>query len=753
LSGAFRKMKATTGFCPGHFRILQSPWPSPFLDIYIKFTPLKNQTLSKMKKISFLILIAIFAISNLMAQQSERPDIKGWLDDDYYLQEIVNDEGKAQIWKVRVSNGKAKVYKKASPLTKVNEALPDGFSINQWNSLSTENYNNNIIVQDDNLYYFSFPEGNFKQLTDNEATENNTVFSPDESKIAFTRDHNLFTIDLASGTEKQLTKDGNDLILNGYASWVYWEEIFGRATKYKTFWWSPDSKKIAFLRFDDSAVPEFLIYNSVGTHGEWEKTRYPKVGDPNPGVRLGIVDVETGKIEWIANNHEEDIYIAFPVWTPNSAALTYQVLNRDQDHLEIFSYNLEDNKTKEIYSEEQETWVEFFSDIYYMKDGSGFIIRSDKNGWRNLYYYDLDGNLISQLTNNDWRTKKLLKVNEESKWVYFTGTGEKSINQQLYKVKLDGSQQTALTSYDGYHKPNLSPSGANFIDTYSSFHTPTTIELVDGNGQVIRLIYAMDAPAPEGKELCEVEYFTISTDDGFDLPAYWVLPPDFDATKKYPVIFQIYGGPDHADIRNTYKNPKPRFYAENGIITFVVDHRGSGQFGKKGMNYLHRHLGKWELADYITAVKWLTDHEFIDSTKIGITGGSYGGYMTCLALTKGADYFTDGYASSAVTDWRLYDNVYTERYMDLDTDNKAGYDSTAVMPYADMLKGNLYLAHGDMDDNVHMQNMTQLVNELTNLNKDFQMMIYPGGRHGWGMPKVRHTMREMKEFWIEGFED
>ncbi len=706
-----------------------------------------------MTKFRIFLFVIMALVLPAMAQQDEVPNIKGWLDEDTYLQEIINDEGVSQIWKINAKNGKSRIYQKQTPKDKVNEMLPDGYMINYWTTTSTEDYEKNIFKQQSDLFYFDADKEEFKQLTNNQEAEENPSFSPDETHIAFTRNNNLFVIDLETGAEKQLTFDGSELILNGYASWVYWEEIFGRSSRYKVFWWSPDSKKIAFLRFDDEPVPEFMIYNSQGTHGEWEKTRYPKAGDPNPGVKLGIADVASGDITWITDNSTEDIYIAFPEWTLDSKSLTYQVLNRDQDHLEIFKYDLADGQTSRIYEEQQDSWIEFFSDIHFVEDGSGFIIRSDKDGWRNLYYYDMNGNLISQITNNDWRVKELLKVDLDNGWVYFLGTGENPINREIFKVRMDGTDQKKLSSYEGYHSAMISPDGSYIIDDFSSFHTPKTIEVIDGEGNSVRSIYAKEPADPEETELCTVEYFTIPTEDGYELPAYWKLPPAFDPDKKYGVVFRIYGGPDHPGIRNMYINPKPGFLAENDIITFVVDHRASGHFGKKGLNYVYRNLGMWELKDYVAAVEWLKDHSFIDPEKIGITGGSYGGYMTCLALTKGADHFTHGFGSSAVTSWRLYDDVYTERYMDHPEDNPEGYDTTAVMYYADDLKGKLYITHGDMDDNVHMQNMIQFVDKLTDLNKDFEMMIYPGGRHGWGPPKVYHTRREMEEFWKNSFSE
>lgn len=696
-------------------------------------------------KIILFVLSTLFA-SSILAQTQELPEIEGWLDDQYYLVKRKNDEGIKQIWKVDAKSGEAEIYQEKLLKDLVAESLPEDFSMDEAIVFS-ENYEKIIFDQNNDLFYFDKKE--MKQLTDDEAAEQNPTFSPDHKKIAYTKENDLYVTDLQSGKTQRLTFDGSDEIKNGYSSWVYYEEIHGRETNYKTFWWSPDSKMIAFERFDDGPVPIFMVYDADGVHGEWEKQHYPKAGDPNPGVKLGVIHLEKNyEITWIDDNNKEDVYIAFPMWAANSKTLVYQKLNRDQDHIEIIAANPMNADTKKIYDETQETWIDFFDDLYLFEDGSGFILRSDKSGWQNLYYHDMDGNLKSQLTNFDWRIKKLIGVDEENDCAYFSGTGNESTNTNIYRVKTNGKKFRQLTNTDGTHEADFSPGYAYFIDNFSNIKTPPLIDLYKSNGKYMRNI-AMQSESEN--PLAKAELFRIPTEDGFELPAYWLRPYDLDTNKKYGVIFTIYGGPNFRAVKNEYHNPSGNLFTRNDIITFAVDHRASGHFGKEGLNYLHRNLTEWELKDYIEAVKWLKKHDYIDSTKIGITGGSYGGTMSLAAITKGSDYFTHSFAQSAVTDWRLYDNIYTERYMDHPDDNPEGYENTSLMNYANLLKGKLFINHGMMDDNVHMQNMIQFIDKLTDLNLDFEMMIYPKARHGWGAPKIFHTFREIQEFFLDDF--
>lgn len=699
-----------------------------------------------MKK--FLLYASLCLITQVTFAQSTMPAFRGWDDDSHYILKKEND-----LVKVNVVTGKETPHT-IEETKRVTEVLPDGYNTQRnWRYATyTDDENGVVFSQDNDLYYFKKGDQEVKQLTANDAEEKNPTFSPDGKKVAFTREKNLYVIDLATGLERQLTTDGGDLIYNGWASWVYYEEILGRSTRYRAFYWSPDSKRIAFLRFDDNGVPNFPIYHHEAkdmTHGYLEMTSYPKAGDPNPKVKLGIAHVEHQQITWVEKNNDLE-YLAMVHWTPSGDEVLYQQMNRDQNILKIYKTNLGTGKSKEIYEERQKTWVEWYNNIDFLKDNKGFILRSNKDGWYNLYHYNMEGKLVNQITNHDFRVSNIVKIDEDNERIFYYATGKNPVERHFFVATMDGKKQMQLTEKAGTNRANLSPQGTYFVNRYSAYNNPGELSLMNTKGKVLK---ELGKNTKDGNKAVgmTVEFFTIPTEDGFDLPAYWVLPPDFDKTKKYPVIFSIYGGPDAGSVYNSYRSYSWNQMVKEGVIRFVVDHRGSGKFGKKGMDYLHRSLGKWEMNDYITAVKWLREQPFIDETKVGIQGSSYGGYMSAMALTYGADYFTHGIAGLSVTDWRLYDNVYTERYMDEPKDNQEGYDFGSVMTHAENLKGKLLIVHGTIDDNVHLQNSMQLISKLQDEGKDFEMMLYPGGRHGWGGAKGTHNRQLSMKFWRKHF--
>jgi dipeptidyl-peptidase-4 len=552
-----------------------------------------------------------------------------------------------------------------------------------------------------------------------------------------------------------LTFDATDRIYNGYASWVYMEEILTRSSRYAAFWWSPDGNKLAFLRTDETEVPVFTL-NRVdeedGIHGLIEATPYPKPGDPNPKVKMGIADISTSKITWVKTDYNVDQYIAWPFWAPDSKKLAIQVINRDQNNLQIILADPSTGDFTKIYEENRKTWVDFHEDIYVLNNGTGYFLRSYRNDWENIYYYSWDGRMIAQLTNFDFRVTAIDKVDEDQKVIYFSATGTESTDSHAFRVGFDGKDLLQITKGEGTHNLNISPKGLFFTDTWNSISSAGTIVAYNKNGKLLREIYKFDQPAYDPSKNSKVEFVKIMTSDGlFNMPAIITYPLNFDPSKKYPVIFTIYGGPDSKNVSNRWQGNDISWYSQNGIITFTVDHRGSGQFGKKGLDYLYRSLGKWEILDYEDAANWLRAKPFIEADKIGITGTSYGGYMTCLALTKGAGYWTHGFAGSSVTDWRLYDNVYTERFMDTPRDNPEGYKDGSTLTFVKDYKGKLYLNHGDMDDNVHMQNSLYLISKMEDESKVFEFMLYPNERHGIRGIKGSHARKEADDFWLWNF--
>ncbi len=579
----------------------------------------------------------------------------------------------------------------------------------------------------------------------------NPTLSPDGKYVAFTRDNDLYAVELATGKEIRYTNDATDVIYNGYASWVYFEEILGRATNYKAFWWSPDSKKLAFMRFDDTKVPMFPIYGSAGQHGYTEKTRYPKAGDPNPEVRVGFVPSTGGPVVWAAFNEKTDQYFGMPYWSFDSRSMMVQWMDRGQQNLKFYAVDPLNGTKKEIYDEKQASWIDldFKGRIEYLKDNKHYILKSDQTGWAHFYLYTLSGKLLNPITSGNWQVTNLLKVDEQQKVIYFTARKEASTRTDLYRVNYNGKNLKRLTFGEYNHDVELSPSGKHFITTYSNVATPPKRALVDQQGKLLKAI--ADSKAADFKEYAfgKTEMITIPSGDGYQLPAVITYPTDFDQTKKYPVIFSIYGGPNAGSVVNTWKGTSNQWWANEGIIQIAVDHRGSGHFGKTGVALMHRNLGKWEMKDYMTAGKWLKAQPWVDPAKLLITGHSYGGYITCMALTYGADVFDFGIAGAPVTSWELYDTHYTERFMDTPQDNPEGYKKASVLTYTDQYKGLLRIMHGDMDDNVHLQNTIQLVDHLQNANKQFELMIYPGGRHGWGGTKSAHDRAERIRFYYQ----
>ncbi len=671
------------------------------------------------------------------------PQLKGWLNGEYYLEEKRNPDqpNKTALMKINTLKGEEEIFIDYSV---INEILPEGFNIQ--NAIADDKYDGYLFNHKNDLYFYSRTEEVFKRLTNDESEEKNPQFSPDGKKIAYTKNYNLYVFNIDTDTEVQLTTDGGGLIYNGWASWVYMEEILGRATNYAAFWWSPNSEMISFLRFDDSPVPEFPLYKADGQHGELELQRYPKAGDPNPYVKLGIANVNSSEIVWADFDEKADHYIAWPFWTDDNK-LTVQWMNRTQDNIKIYFIDTKTGSKNELHNETQNTWVEWFEDLVFLKNGKGFILRTGVDGWYHLYFYDMNGKLKKKLTDGKMTVTGIALVDEINEKIFFNGWKENSTERHLFAVDLNGKNLKQLTSISGTHSCTVSPNGKYYYDRYSNLSQPARIDLCKNDGSLIRNLGDSKLPMVDEYELAKVELFTIATNDGFNLPAVWYLPHEIEMNKKYPVIISIYGGPNSASVRNSFPFRFDGHYlSQNGIILMSIDHRGSGHFGKRGIDLMHRNLGKWEMHDYIEAVKWLKMKSFIDTTKILIEGGSYGGYVAALALTQGANYFTHGIAEFGVMDWLLYDNVYTERYMDMPKENPEGYKRGSVLNYVDNYKGNLLITHGTMDDNVHMQNSIQLIYELQKQNKKFEMMFYPNARHGVRMPLALHYIKTKSEF-------
>ena len=591
-----------------------------------------------------------------------------------------------------------------------------------------------------------------EQLTNDKDKEVNPTLSPDGNYVAYTKNNNLYTVNLTTKKETKLTTDGSELILNGYASWVYFEEILGRPSQYKSFWWSPNSKNIAYFRSDDTEVPLFTITNADGQHGKMESLRYPKVGDKNPEVKLGMVSPDGGTTTWADFNEKDDQYFGMPYWKPDGNTLLVQWINRLQNNLIIYEVNPTTGGKKEFYTETQKTWIDLDDNdrIQFLKNGKGFILLSDATGWKHIYYHGMDGKRINAITEGKFTITDVNYVDEKNSIVYFTARSkENSATRDYYKVNLNGKKLQRLTFGNFNHNfINVSPNSEYFITTYGNSSTPNKMTLVNNNGKIIKELGDAKGAEYDNYNVAKTEIIRVKSDDDlYDLPMKITWPLTMEAGKKYPVLISIYGGPNAGTVNEGFTlGGNQQWYAKEGLIQVAMDHRASGHFGKEGVNYMYHNLGDWELKDYATMVKWLVANGSADAKKICITGFSYGGYMSCLALTKYSDVFTHGMAGGSVTDWSLYDSHYTEKFMGTLTNNAEGYKTGNVMNYVNQYKGFLQIVHGEIDENVHLQNSLQLIAKLQDAKKDFEFMVYPTGRHGWGGNKGLHFQNLKTQF-------
>lgn len=695
-----------------------------------------------MKKISLIILLSFFCFVTV-AQKSPIDSkllISGKTPDNF-LQNLPI----VQDW---LGNNRVLVFMKPSETEPMRNVVLNLSSNTIEEAKASElnktiNPGKTITLRNGDLFYKN-AGSEIKLTNDPLKLERNATFSPDSQYVAYSKDNNLYTYHIKNKIETQLTTDGTKTILNGFATWLYWEEIFGRTTAFRAFWWSPDSKKLAYMRFDETKTPMFPIYSSEGLHGFIEETRYPKAGDINPSAKLAFVDPEGMSTTWASFEDTADQYFGWPKWMPDGSGLMVQWINRGNDQLKIYNVSPKDGSKKSIYEENQRSWInidEADERLTILDGGKEMVIISDKTGWKQLSLFSIDGKFKNNITNGNFTVKEVLGIDQKNKVVYIHARKENSARFDLYRVNLDGKNYKRLTFGDFNHRRiELSPDFKYFSTTYSNLNTPAAVAILDNNGILIREIGSAKGADMDNYSINKPELLRVkSADEKFDLPMTIIYPENMQMGKKYPVIVNIYGGPDAGTVYDQWAwSARSQWLSREGIIQVALDHRASGHFGKEGVSYMHRQLGYWEIEDYKLMVKSLIDKGIADPKKICITGFSYGGYMSCLALTKASDVFTHGMAGGSVTSWELYDSAYTERFMDTPKENADGYKNTSVLNYVDNYKGKLLIVHGTMDDNVHLQNSVQLIDKLQEKKKDFEMMFYPGGRHGWGGPKGMH---------------
>lgn len=587
--------------------------------------------------------------------------------------------------------------------------------------------------------------------------ELNVTPSPDSSKVAFTRGGDLWIREIGgSGKETRLTFDGSAVILNGYASWVYYEEIFGRPSRYRAFWWSPDSRKIAFYRFDNAEVPVFPIYSPFGQRGGLNLTRYPKAGERNPSVRIGIADLDGGNTVWAGFSDSPEQYFGTPFWSDASDELFVSREPRRQSLLELFAVSASDGSLRSVYREEYPTWVTWIEGMIFTDKGL-YMARNFESGWEQIYFLGFDGSL-RRLTNGENWDINLIKADKKSKCLWFTAKRDSRIHQALYRLDAKG-RITALTdpSYN-VAAVKISDDCTSFEAKVSNARTPWTA--VSGNPVRDRRPAAVNAAKPEGKYPVP-EIVTIGN-DGFTLYGLISTPDGFDPAKKYPVVMQLYGGPGTPYVRDRWldRDSQDRWCWENGIIYIVVDPRSSGENGRAGMDQAFRHMTVKETEDYLAWAEWLKSLPYVDGSRIGVKGFSFGGTTTAMLVLGHPESFCCGIAGGGVYDWILYDSHYTERFMDTPQANPDGYSEASVLRWAEnsplrasagLHNGSpaLRLTHGTGDDNVHFQNTLQLADALQKAGILFELMIYPDGMHGYRGYQHEHDAASESLFWTQ----
>lgn len=680
------------------------------------------------------------------------PTIRWLKDGNHYL--LTNEAGRdlPRLQKVNAATGEAVPFFDAAKMQAAFAALP-GVSTQDARQLANRsNYNLNpaetavLINWSNDLFYFEFGSDRALRLTSNPEEEVGEAFSPDGKMVSFVRENNLYVEDLSmQRRERALTRDGSAKILNGRLDWVYQEELYGRGN-FGAYWWSPDSTTIAFLQFDETPVPEFTVVDHIPYHQIVELTPYPKAGDPNPLVKLAVVNAAGGDIRWIDTFKYQpaDLLISRVTWTPDSKKVVYQAQNREQTFLDVNFADARDGKSANVIHETSKAWVAINENPIWLKDGS-FIWASERSGWEHLFHYSADGKLLRQITDGKWEVRSIEGVDEADGFIYFTATEHSHIAAHVYRIKLDGSGLTRLTQSEGSHRVDLSPANNYFVDVWSDLNTPSQVRLHDASGKLVRVIAENKVDALKQYKLGSADLLQVKTRDGFLMEAMMIKPPDFDARKKYPVMSFTYSGPHAPQVRDGWGSTTYMFHqllAQKGYIIWVCDNRTASGKGLESTWTVYKNFGELELRDLEDGLTWLKSQPYIDGTRIGIWGWSYGGFMTSYALTH-SQSFKIGIAGGTVTDWRDYDSIYTERYMQTPQNNPEGYKKSSPVHAAKNLHGKLLLIHGAIDDNVHMQNTMQFIFELQKAGKQFELMLYPKSRHGVTDPLLLKHMRQM----------
>ena len=683
-----------------------------------------------------------------------------------YLQGKIEDYNRYDLWEYNLKDNKNRLLVDSQALFSGPESLSDeekarrerqrifgkGILEYTWSKDGTAL----LFPLNGDLYYYSLKDAQSKKLTNTPQFETDARFSPKGNFVSFIRDQNLYALNIKSGQEIQLTKDGGGVIKNGMAEFVAQEEM-SRMTGY---WWAGDESKIAFTRVDETPVAEAIRNEIYAEEVKLFNQRYPFTGTANVDIQLGVVTLNQQTIDWIDLGADKDIYIARAKWLKDSQTLSYQWQDRSQQTLELRFYNTSNKQQTVALTEKSETWINLHKDLRFLNDKQHFIWASERNGFKHLYLYKVNGELVRQITDGDWIVDGIKGIDESKGLVYFSGRADSVLESHLYTAPLfKKGETTRITEAGSYHNVVMADDHQSFIDSFSSVNQPTSVALRKSNGEFITWLEQnkLDDAHPLSPYLSHLvtpEYGTLKASDGQTLNYRLFKPAKMKKGVKHPVIVNVYGGPHAQRVTNSWrsKNLYFQYMVQQGYVVFQLDNRGSYNRGKKFEDAIYKHLGVVEVEDQITGVEFLRTLDYVDANRIGIYGHSYGGYMALMAMFKAGDYFQAGVSGAPVTDWALYDTHYTERYLGHPATNAKGYEQSAVFPYADNLKGPLLIYHGMADDNVLFTHATKMFKVLQDKVKPFDMMTYPGSKHSLRGKEVQtHLHQTITQFFDREF--
>ena len=676
-----------------------------------------------------------------------------WSPDGEHFTHVARRNDTTDLVRVNARSGQAEVMVHGEELVPPGETAP--ISIEGY-TFSTDLrdlliYTNSVRVWRQNTkgeyYVWNFASRRLTPASTRPGYQQFAKLSPDGRKVAFVRENNLFVTDLVTGAEVQLTKDGSENVINGTSDWVYEEELGLR----DAFRWSPDGSRLAFWRIDQTVIKPFYMIDESSLYSEPIPVRYPKAGEQNSEVKIGVVDVASGATVWIDLGHDKDIYIAEMGFVDEHEVWLTR-LNRHQNMLDLMLGDVTSGESRVIMTDTDAAWVDAQTPLW-IDGGSRYLFQSERSGFNHLYLFNRDGTLKWAVTQGDWEVTSFYGIDDEREVLYIGTTKDSPLRRTLYRVNLDGSSLERISSSEGSHRIQFNSTFSMYVDRYSSAGSPPQQTLNAADGSVINVIRdnAELRARIDTLDLNPPEFMTVPGAAGDELNAYMIKPRDFDPSRSYPVLMYVYGGPGSQTVADSWGGTRYLWHqllVERGILVVSVDNRGTGARGRDFKKQTYLNLGRLESDDQIAAAEHFGQLSYVDADRIGIWGWSYGGYMSSLTLLRGADAFKAAVAVAPVTDWRLYDTIYTERYMRTPQENPEGYTFGAPVTHAAKLEGDLLVIHGTGDDNVHSQNTTQLIQALEEANKQFDMRMYPNKTHSIAGGITRVNLYTYMTDWI-----